>query len=77
MWGFRPNMAEHADHAWQSHESYVPWSCSPCNDTIRHADFGLLEAVIHRWDSRKDWKRVLKFLSPIPRTGAWRVRDLF
>jgi hypothetical protein len=30
----------------------------------------LLEAFIHRHDSREDWKRLLEFLSPITITGG-------
>jgi hypothetical protein len=30
----------------------------------------LLEAFIHRQDSREDWERLLRFLAPITTTGG-------
>ena len=33
----------------------------------------LLEAFIHRQDSREDWERLLRFLAPITVAGGWAI----
>jgi hypothetical protein len=37
---------------------------------------GLLEAFIHKPDSREDWKRLLEFLSPITITGGLSIKGI-
>jgi hypothetical protein len=36
----------------------------------------LLEAFVHKPDSREDWKRLLEFLSPITITGGLSIKGV-
>lgn len=48
----------------------VPWV------DITHLPRALLDAFIHRDDSREDWKRLLNFLSPITITGGLLIKGI-
>jgi hypothetical protein len=43
---------------------------------ITHLPRALLDAFIHRDDSREDWKRLLNFLSPITITGGLLIKGI-
>jgi len=43
---------------------------------ITHLPRALLEAFVHRPDSREDWKRLLTFISPITITGALWIKGI-
>jgi hypothetical protein len=59
---------------WREHFPQTPfWNVARgrfARQTIAELPRALFEAFIHRSDSREDWRRLLKFLSPITITGG-------
>lgn len=59
---------------WREHFPQTPsWKVARgrfARQAIAELPRALLEAFIHRSDSREDWRRLLKFLSPITITGG-------
>jgi hypothetical protein len=60
---------------WREHFPQTPfWKVARGRflPRLANADLprALLEAFLHREDSREDWERLLRFLSPITVTGA-------
>ena len=43
---------------------------------LAHLPRALLEAFIHRPDSREDWKRLLRFIAPITITGGLSIKGI-
>jgi hypothetical protein len=66
---------------WREHFPQTPfWKANrgrlvPRND-ISDLPRALLDAFIHRDDSRDDWKRLLEFLSPITITGGLLIKGI-
>ena len=66
---------------WREHFPQTPfWKANrgrlvPRVD-ITHLPRALLDAFIHRDDSREDWKRLLNFLSPITITGGLLIKGI-
>jgi len=67
---------------WDEHFPQTPFWKVNRGQLVLKADLAylpraLLEAFIHRPDSREDWKRLLEFISPITITGGLSIKGIF
>ena len=66
---------------WREHFPQTPFWKANCGRLVPRNDISnlpraLLNAFIHRDDSRDDWKRLLEFLSPITITGGLLIKGI-